>query len=53
VILGEAAPEALRLSDELEPGEPHIDDGAALADALVRGGAAASRLLVRIARRAP
>jgi adenylyltransferase/sulfurtransferase len=49
VIAGDA-PDALRLADELEPGESLADDGAALADALARGGAAASRILVRIAR---
>ena len=60
-----AVTDALRLADELEPvrpasergeppGEPAIDGpGAEVADALARGGAAASRLLVRIARRGP
>lgn len=50
VIAGEAPPDALRLAGELEAGSDVADDGAALADALARGGAAASRLLVRIAR---
>ena len=63
VVEGAGAPpaEALRLADELEPPETTIDTttdtttdggaGLAVADALARGGAAACRVLVRIARR--
>lgn len=59
VAMGGAAPAgALRLADELapepaapEPAAPSIDAAMAVADALARGGAAATRLLVRIARR--
>ena len=47
---GGAAATALRLEDELEPVPDDLDPALAVADALARGGAAAARLLVRIAR---
>lgn len=51
VVRGRAAgPGALRLADELDPAPGDLDPALAVADALARGGAAAARILVRIAR---
>jgi molybdopterin-synthase adenylyltransferase len=52
IAAGTAPPpaDAVRLADDLEPAPADAGE-AALADALARGGAAASRLLARIARR--
>jgi molybdopterin/thiamine biosynthesis adenylyltransferase len=53
VAVSESGDDGLRLADELAPADPSalaLGPGGAAADALARAGAAAARLLLRIAR---